>query len=181
MARAFKINASGARIVMARIARRLIMPFAFAAMTPTAGHAFAQGAFPAPLPGQAAASVRNALQDACMKEFAPLREETVERAKLIKAARERHAPPDEACNLLGNFAQSELKMIKYIEANSAKCRIPPQVADQLKASHKNTEGMQAQVCVMARQAQTRGPSLSEVLGPPKREPAGPLGDFGTFR
>ncbi len=181
MARAFKINASVARIVMARISRRLIMPFAFTAMTLTVGHALAQDAFPAPLPEQAAALMRNALQGACTKEFAPLREETVERAKLIKAARERHAPPDEACNLLGNFAQSEIKMIKYIETNSAKCGIPPQIADQLKASHKNTEATLAQVCVMARQAQTRGPSLSEVLGPPKREPAGPVGDFGIFR
>jgi hypothetical protein len=181
MARAFKINASGARIVMARIARGLIMPFAFAAMTLTVGHTFAQGAFPAPLPGQAAAPVRNALRDACMKEFAHLREEAVERAKLIEAARERHAPPDEACNLLGNFARSEIKMIKYIEANSAKCEIPQQIADQLKAGHKNTEAMQTKVCVMARQAQTRDPSLSEVLGPPKKEPAGPVGDFGMFR
>ena len=32
---------------------------------------------------------------------------------------------------------------------------------------------------MAREAQTRGPGLSDVLGPPKREPAGPLGDFNV--
>ena len=49
----------------------------------------------------------------------------------------------------------------------AKCGIPAQVADQLKAGHKNTEKMQKQVCDVAQQAQTRGPSgpsLSEVLG-----------------
>lgn len=180
MARAFKIVASGARFVMARIAGRLIILFAFAAMTLTVDHAFAQGAFPAPLPRDAAPT-RNALQDACMKQFATLRAEVVERAKLIKAVGERHAPPNEACNLLGNFAQSEIKMIEYIEANSAKCEFPPQIAEELKVSHKNTEAMQANVCVMARQAQTRGLSLSEVLGPPKREPAGPVGDFGMFR
>jgi hypothetical protein len=106
-------------------------------------------------------------QDACMKGFIPLREEAEKRGKLIKAASDRHAPPAEACKLLANFGQAELKMIKYIETNAAKCGIPPQVGDQLKGGHKNTEAMQKKVCDVAQQVQTRGPagpSLSEVLG-----------------
>ena len=102
-----------------------------------------------------------------MKGFMPLREEAEKRGKLIKAASERHAPPDEACKLIGNYSQAEVKMIKYVEANSAKCGIPPQIAEQLKTGHKNTEAMQQKVCAVAQQAQTRGPagpSLSEVLG-----------------
>ncbi len=58
-------------------------------------------------------------------------------------------------------------MIKYIEAHAAKCGIPPQVADQLKNGHKNTENMQQKVCAMAQQVQQQrpaGPSLSDVLG-----------------
>ena len=35
------------------------------------------------------------------------------------------------------------------KANSAKCGIPPQIADQLKAGHKNTEKMQKKVCDVA--------------------------------
>ena len=102
-----------------------------------------------------------------MKGFVPLREEAEKRGKLIKAASDRKAPPDEACKLIRNFGQAELKMIKYVETNSAKCGIPPQIADQLKTGHKNTEKMQTQVCNVAQQAATRGPagpSLSEVLG-----------------
>jgi len=105
--------------------------------------------------------------DACMKGFVPLREEAEKRGKLIKAASDRKAPPDEACKLISNFGQAELKMIKYVETNSAKCGIPPQIADQLKNGHKNTDKMQKQVCAVAQQAATRGPagpSLSEVLG-----------------
>lgn len=105
--------------------------------------------------------------DACMKGFMPLREEAEKRGKMIKAASDRHAPPAEACKLLGNFSQSEVKMIKFIEANASKCGIPAQVADQMKAGHKNTEAMQKKVCDIAQQAATRGPagpSLSEVLG-----------------
>jgi hypothetical protein len=100
-------------------------------------------------------------RDACAKEFVPLRREAEERGKLIKAASERHAPPDETCKLIGNFARSEIKIIKYIEANPVKCGFRPQIADQLRVSHKNTEAMQKKVCAVA---QNRGP-------------AGPVGDF----
>ena len=55
-------------------------------------------------------------------------------------------------------------MMKYVEANAAKCGIPPRIADQLKGGHKNTEAMQRRVCDVAQQQ--RG-----------REPAGPVGDF----
>lgn len=189
--------------------RRLIVPLTAAVVTIHAGQAFAQGAFPAPLPGQAApasgaspfppvngaapsASVgapspfpsngaapitgsafergpappSGAPAEACMKSFLPLREEAEKRGKMIKAASERHATPDEACKLIGNYSQAELKMIKYVETNATKCGIPPQIGEQLKAGHKNTEKMQKQVCTVAAQRPTgpAGPSLSEVLG-----------------
>jgi hypothetical protein len=187
--------------------RRLIVPLTVAVVSFHAGHVFAQGAFPAPLPNQSqsaspfppvngaapSASVGTPSpfpsqgaapvagggfgggpppqaaggQDACMKGFVPLREEAEKRGKMIKAASDRKATPDEACKLIGNFGAAEMKMIKYVEANSAKCGIPPQIGDQLKNGHKNTEKMQKQVCGIAEQAKTRGPagpSLSEVLG-----------------
>jgi hypothetical protein len=105
--------------------------------------------------------------EACMKEFIPLREDAEKRGKLIKAASDRHATPEEACGLIRTFGQAELKMIKYVETHSTKCGIPPQVLEQLKGGHKNTENMQQKVCNAAQQAQNRGPagpSLSEVLG-----------------
>ena len=84
--------------------------------------------------------------DACMKNFMPLREEAEKRGKLIES-----------------FGQAEIKMIKYVEANSTKCGIPPQIPDQLKKGHLNTETMQKKVCTMAQQ-RPAGPSLSEALG-----------------
>lgn len=99
-----------------------------------------------------------------MKGFAPLREEAEQRGKLIKAASERHAPPDEACRLVDNYSQAELKLIKFVETNLAKCGIPWRIADQLKTSHKNTESLQQKVCAAAQQAKGR-------------VPAGPVGDF----
>jgi hypothetical protein len=140
-------------------------PFPSQGAAPVAGSsvfdrgAAPQAAGPAPQAGGAA--------DACMKGFVPLRTEAEKRGKLIKAASDRKASPDEACKLIGSFGQAEVKMIKYVEANAAKCGIPPQIAEQLKNGHKNTEKMQKQVCGVAEQARTQrpaGPSLSEVLG-----------------
>ena len=173
---ASKINPNDARMVLARITRRLIVPVAFAALTLPLAHALAQGSFPAPLPGQPGAPAGSlvpfppanaeAPSDACVKEFAHLREEADERGKLIKAATACHAPPDEACKLIGSFVQSEIRMIKYLEANSANCGIPPQLGDEIRAEHKNTDHMRVKVCTMAAQ-QARGAS----------EPPGPSGDF----
>jgi hypothetical protein len=105
----------------------------------------------------------------CMKEFVPLREEAERRGKLIQAASKRKATPVEACKLFRSFSQAEIKMIKYVEANSARCGIPGQIADQLKTNHKGTEGIQQKVCNVAEQMQKGGgpapaPGLSDVLG-----------------
>jgi hypothetical protein len=144
---------------------------------PTASVGAAPGSFPvngaAPISGgsafqrPAAPPSQAGGADACMDGFMPLREDAEKRGKLIKVASDRHAPPEEACKLISNFGQAELKMIKYVEANASKCGIPAQVTDQLRAGHKNTEKMQKQVCTVAQQSQQRGPSgpsLSEVLG-----------------
>jgi hypothetical protein len=193
------------------IIRRLIVPLTVAAIAACAVQANAQGAFPAPLPGQAAPSnaspfppVNGAApaasfgqpsafpsngaaplaggaptqpmgappsaaagpSEACMKNFVPLREEAEKRGKLIKAASDRHAQPDEACKLIENYSKAELKMMEYVKLNSTKCGIPPQISEQMKKGHVGTEAMLKKVCGAA-QAQQRGPagpSLSEVLG-----------------
>jgi hypothetical protein len=124
--------------------------------------------------------------EVCMKEFVPLREDAEKRGKLIKAASERKAPPDEACKLIASFSQAEVKMMKYVEANAQKCAIPPQIAEQLKAGHKNTEALREKVCTVAQQmVQQRGsygPAQINDIGDPviARDLLGrPLvGDFG---
>jgi hypothetical protein len=115
----------------------------------------------------------------CMKGFYPLREDAEKRGKLIKAAGDCHAAPDEACTLIKNYSAAEVKMIEYVETNSGKCGIPAQVAEHLKSGHKNTEGLQNRVCAIAEQVRTRGsgPSLNDVLDPPQTQKRWPLGDY----
>jgi hypothetical protein len=200
---------------------RLIVPLTLLALSVPTGAALAQGAFPAPLPGQAAPAASPRANDpafppvngaaptasigapaaspfpsagaapmmggaggfgpppgaprpgaggppeACMKAFVPLREDAEKKGKMIKAASERHAAPDEACKLIGNYAAAETKMISYVEKNSEKCGIPHQIGDQLKQGHKGTESLLKKVCDAAKQMRTAGPAgptLSDVLG-----------------
>jgi len=105
--------------------------------------------------------------DECMKEFLPLRQETEKRGHALKAASDKHSGPEIACKLIGSFLQAEVKMVKYVETNSARCGIPPQIFEQLKKGHKGTEAMQERICNAATQVQKQapvGPSLSDVLG-----------------
>jgi hypothetical protein len=158
-------------------------PNAASPFPPVNGVAPAPVPAPAPFPVTGAAPVNSAAfappaapsqqggpPDNCMKEFVPIREDAEKKGIMIKTASEHHAPADEACKLIRSFGQAELKMIKYVETHAAKCGIPPQVPEQLKAGHKNTETMQAKVCSVAQQQQQQqqrapaGPSLSEVLG-----------------
>jgi hypothetical protein len=203
--------------------RRLIAPFVVAVVTFHAGQVWAQGAFPAPLPGKAgtandpafppvngAAPPPGAFSNApppsgafgnapapasfpgqapmasspfaapptqggggggddCMKNFLPLRQEAEKRGHLLKVAGERKATPEEACKLITSFIQAEVKMIKYVEVNAARCGIPSQIHDQLKKGHEGSEGMRTRICNAAAQMKNApqgpaGPSLSEVLG-----------------
>ncbi|MEH6949878.1 hypothetical protein V4R08_00745 [Nitrobacter sp. NHB1] len=130
---------------------------------PSGGAAPMLGGFGAPPPRQAGPPGG----EECMKEFVPLREAAEKRGKLIQAAGARHAPPDEACKLIGQYSQAEIKMVKFIDTHSAKCGIPDNVGKQMRTNHKATEAMLRKVCDVAKQAKMRapaGPSLSEVLG-----------------
>jgi hypothetical protein len=125
-----------------------------AAIVPVDG-ALAQGTFPAPLPDAV---------ETCQTGYALLRGDAIEKGRLIREAHDRHATAEESCKMIGSYSAAEVRMIKYVEANASQCGIPTQVADQLKAGHKNTEGLLQQICTAAEQAQRRGPQ-------------GPVGDF----
>jgi len=112
-----------------------------------------------------------------MNGFLPLREEAEKRGRLIKAASERKAPADEACKLIGDFGGAEAKIIKYVETHSARCGIPPAIADQLSAAHKKTEAMQQKICAMAQQKRAPSGPVGDFWPAPSRKPPGPVGDF----
>jgi hypothetical protein len=134
------------------------------------GNAPAQAAFPGAGPPAsspfAAPPTQAGAIDACMKEFLPMREEAEKRGKLLRTASDKRLGPDKACELIKSFIQAEMKMMKYVETNSARCGIPPQIGEQLKAGHKHSEEMKTKICNAAEQMAKgpAGPSLSDVLG-----------------
>jgi hypothetical protein len=131
-------------------------PSAFSAGAPPIGGGGFGGPPSGPPPGA----------EECQNGFLPLRKDAEEKAKLIQAAGKRKATPPEACKLIGNFSQAELKMFKFVESHAQKCGIPPQVGEQIKKQHASTEKLLTKVCEVAAKMQQApaGPSLSDVLG-----------------
>lgn len=141
-----------------------------AAPTPSFGNAPA-ASFPgsAPIASSpfAAPPTQGGPADDCMRDFLPLRQEAEKRGQQLKLAGEKHSGPDVACKLISSFIQAEVKMIKYIETNAARCQIPPQISEQLKKGHVGAEATKTKICAAAEQAKNQapaGPSLSDVLG-----------------
>ena len=133
------------------------------------GNAPAPASFPGSGGGQpfAAPPTQSGAVDNCMKEFLPMRAEAERRGQLLKAASDKHAGPEEACKLINNFVQAEIKMMKFVETNAVRCQIPPQIDQQLKTGHKRTEEMKTKICMAAANMKNQapaGPSLSDVLG-----------------
>ena len=122
--------------------RRLFVLLMLVAVSAPWRTAWAQGTSSTPSPEE---------QAACLKAFIPLREDAERKGKMIKAARERRAPAEQTCKLINSYHTAEVKMIKYLEANSVQCGTQPSASllEQLKAGHKNTERLRNRTCTLA--------------------------------
>ncbi len=103
-----------------------------------------------------------------MAEFTKLREEVQKRGQAAKAASERKASREEMCKHIQAYNAAEAKWLKFTEASTSTCGIPPQVAQQLKQVHAATENTKEKVCAAAPAAAApSAPSLSDALGTTK--------------
>ena len=85
----------------------------------------------------------------------------------MQEASKRHASAQEACKLLGDFAQAEQRFLSFVETKQTACGIPAEIPKQMKEAHGHTEQMRKQVCNAASAPQaSAGPSLSDVVGTP---------------
>ena len=125
-------------------------------------------------------------QPPCVANFMPLRLDAQKRADAIKAAAGRHAPPQELCNLFGQFSDAEGKMIQFIKANATACGIPAQALTASQANHGKTLETKNKVCSAAKFAggERRGPGLGDALGMrttvPTADTTTSKGAFGTL-
>ncbi|WP_244425088.1 hypothetical protein [Bradyrhizobium sp. STM 3843] len=141
--------------------KRSLRPLVALAAMALAGQALAQGSSPG------AAQTGFKPPESCLKEFTPLRDETLLRGRLIKAAGERHAPDAEACRLVHDYELAQSKMIDFAMAHAQTCGIPAKITDQLKAGHESTVALMKKVCTLTQRAPA-GPgdraSLIEPVG-----------------
>jgi hypothetical protein len=108
-----------------------------------------------------------AVPEDCMHQADPLREEAQKRAQMVQQASKRHAPAQEACKLIGNFSEAELRFLNFVTTKQTACHIPPDIPKQMKVAHSRTEQMLKTVCAAANAPQqSAGPSLSDVVGSP---------------
>lgn len=120
----------------------------------------------------------------CFADFSKLRDDTEKKGKAVQAASTRHANAKEACGLLNAFTGAEGKMLKYATDNATWCGIPPQVLQQIKASHGQAMELRGKICTAAanaaKQVAPRPPSLSDALGAPVPDSGNIKTGRGTF-
>ena len=117
----------------------------------------------------------------CVRDFGVLRDDTGKKAAAIRAANERKAPVQEACQLFNAFSAAEAKMMKYAVDNAVWCGIPPQVLAGIKQAHAKTTEIRTKVCQAAAAPQRpAGPSLSDALSAPIADSKNIKTGGGTF-
>jgi hypothetical protein len=116
----------------------------------------------------------------CVQEFFKLRGEAEKKGLAIKAANERKASPQEACQLFGAFITAQTKMLKYASDNTVWCGIPPQVIENLKQSVTKISEVRTRVCQAAAAPHPTGPSLSDALSSPVPDSKNIKTGRGTF-
>ena len=163
------------------VLRRSMLSLMLVALATFSAMAQAPSPFPAPLPGEQTTSPLAtfptspnasappfsstapwpdpppAPDNPCVGEFRPLRAEAERRGQLLRAASERHAAPEEACRLMGEFIAAEVKMMKYVELKGSACGIPRNIMDQLNSGHKHSEDMRTRICTAAAATRKRWP------------------------
>lgn len=98
----------------------------------------------------------------CIAEFNKLRDDVQKQGLAAKAAGQRKVSREEMCKHITSYSAAELKWVKYTESNVKTCGIPPEVVQQLKQVHSNTEQTKEKICAPAPVAAP--PSLSDALG-----------------
>jgi hypothetical protein len=96
-----------------------------------------------------------------MAEFAKLREDVEKKGMAAKAAGQKKVGREEMCKYITTYADAEAKWVKFTVSNVQSCGIPPQIADQLKQVHSNTQQTKQKICAAGPVA--AAPSLSEAL------------------
>ena len=84
--------------------------------------------------------------DQCRQQSIALKQDWEAKAQPIREASQSKASPETACKLITSFEEAEIKLINFMQANSAKCQIPGDVIEKIKIAHLTTEGLKQRTC-----------------------------------
>ncbi len=87
-------------------------------------------------------------QQACVAEFARLRDDVQKKGLAAKAANERKASREEMCQHIIAYSSVESKWVQFTESNVTLCGIPADTVQKLKDVHRNTEQTRKKVCAL---------------------------------
>src|ERR1700754_3024482 len=85
-------------------------------------------------------------QHSCQAEFDALREELQAKGKALQEAGRRKAATNELCVRVSSYANSEAKMLNFLERKTAECGIQPEAFADLKKTRAKTIGLQTKIC-----------------------------------
>jgi len=95
-------------------------------------------------------------ENACMQIFLQLRHKTEERGQALEAlqalsADPAHRPtPEQGCTAYTSLAQAMSELLKFVEGNGEKCKIPAEVGPDVKALYERSEAARVRICGLAR-------------------------------
>ncbi len=129
-----------------------------------------------------AAAPQQQQEPPCFKEFVALRADAEKKRGAIEAAGKKKVPPAVACRLFNDYAASEVKLIKFVTANTSTCGMPKELLDNLNKGHAQTTQIRTRVCEVAAAGPPKpaGPRLSDVLGSPVPDASNVKPGRGTF-
>jgi hypothetical protein len=93
-----------------------------------------------------AATASGAVADQCRRQSIALKQDWEAKAQPVREAGQSKASPETACKLITSFEEAEIKLINFMQANSAKCQIPGDVIEKMKTAHLTTEGLKQKAC-----------------------------------
>ena len=91
-------------------------------------------------------SLAESVADQCRQQSIALKQDWEAKAQPIREASQSKASPEAACKLITSFEEAEIKLINFMQANSARCQIPGDVIEKMKATHLTTEGLKQKTC-----------------------------------
>jgi len=163
---------------------------------PSTSQPAASGAWPAPQAAPAAPAPQQSFippsagfgapqqqqEPPCLKDFVALRDEAGKKRSAIEQASKKKVPPAVACRLFTDYAASEVKLIKFVTANTDKCGMPKELLDTLNKGHAQTSQIRTRVCEVAAAGPPKpaGPRLSDVLSAPVPDSSNVKTGRGTF-